>query len=61
MGGGILLLYATLIFGSRTTDLAVNATIPEVATLVTAFLFTLAIAYFASFRKSKVILALGML
>jgi hypothetical protein len=61
MGWGILLLYATLIYGSRTTDLAVEATIPEVATLVTAFIFTLSIAYFASFRKSKVILALGML
>lgn len=60
MGGGILLLYGTLIYGSRTTD-AATAAIPEVATLVTAFLFTLAVAYFSSLRKSKVILALGIL
>lgn len=60
MGGGILLLYGTLIYGSRTTDFS-QAVIPEVATIVTAFLFTLAIAYFASLRKSKVILALGMI
>lgn len=60
IGAGILLLYGTLIYGSRTTDLAA-ATIPETATLVTAFLFTIAIAYFASERKSQVILVLGML
>jgi hypothetical protein len=60
MGWGILLLYATLIYGSRTTDVA-TAAIPEVATLVTAFLFTLVVAYFSSLRKSKVILALGIL
>ncbi len=60
MWWGILLLYATLIYWSRTTDMAI-ATIPEVATLVTAFIFTIAIAYFASYRKSKVILALWML
>jgi hypothetical protein len=61
MGWGILLLYGTLLYGSRTTDLAMSATIPEVATLVTAFIFTLGVAYFASFRKSKVILILGIL
>ena len=37
------------------------AAIPEVATLVTAFIFTLGVAYFASLRKSKVILILGIL
>lgn len=60
IGAGILLLYGTLLYGSRTTDLAVAA-IPEVATLVTAFIFTLGVAYFASLRSSKVILALGIL
>lgn len=60
IGSGILLFYGTLIYGSRTTDVAIAA-IPEVATLVTAFVFTLAVAYFASYRKSKVILALGIL
>jgi Predicted membrane protein (DUF2339) len=61
MGSGILLLYGTLIYGSRTTDLAIEAKIPEIATIVTAFIFTLAVAYFASLRKSKVILSLGIL
>jgi hypothetical protein len=60
IGAGILLLYGTLLYGSRTTDLAIAA-IPEVATLVTAFVFTLGVAYFASLRKSKVILILGIL
>ncbi len=56
----ILLLYWTLIYWSRASDLA-KATIPEYATLVTAFLFIIAIAYFASLRKSKVILVLWMI
>lgn len=60
IGAGILLLYGTLIYGSRTTDLA-TAIIPETATLVTAFLFITAISYFASERKSQVILVLGMM
>ena len=58
--GGILLLYGTLMYWSRTTDLA-SAVIPEVATLVTAVVFTIIIAYFASSRKSKVILMLSMI
>jgi hypothetical protein len=61
IGAGILLLYATLIYGSRTTDLAKAAVIPEIATLVTAFIFTVAISYFSSIRKSKAILVLGMI
>jgi hypothetical protein len=60
MGGGILLLYGTLIYGSYTTDSSA-VLIPEVATIITAFIFTLFVAYFASLRKSKVILALGIL
>ncbi len=60
MGWGILLLYGTLIYGSRTTDAAL-VLIPEQATLITAFLFTFAVAYFSSLRKSKVILAIGIL
>ena len=38
MGGGILLLYGTLIYGSRATEMA-EAVIPEVATLVSAVFF----------------------
>jgi hypothetical protein len=61
IGSGVLLLYGTLIYGSRTTELATVAMIPEAATLFTAVLFTIAVSYFASRRKSKVILMLGMI
>jgi hypothetical protein len=60
IGSGILLLYGTLIYGSRTTE-AATAMIPEVVTLFTAIVFTIAISYFASKRNSKVILILGMI
>ena len=50
-----------MIYGSRTVDIATQTTMPEVATLFTAFFFTLAVAYFASLRKSKVILAMAMI
>jgi hypothetical protein len=60
MGGWILLLYGTLIYGSLTTE-TLSATIPEVGTLVTASLFTIVAAYLASIRHSKVILALVLL
>jgi Predicted membrane protein (DUF2339) len=59
IGSGVLLLYGTLMYGSRTTELA-TAMIPEAATLFTAALFTIAVAYFASKRSSKAILILGM-
>lgn len=38
-----------------------SAIIPEMATLITAGIVTVALVYFASFRKSLVILVLGML
>ncbi len=60
MGGWILLLYWTLIYWSRATDVG-WATIPEIATLVTASFFTIAVSYFASIRKSKIILAIALL
>ncbi len=60
MWGGILLLYGTLIYGSRATDTG-SATIPEIATLFSAGIFTLVSAYFAKLRQSKVILALGII
>lgn len=59
IGSGVLLLYGTLIYGSRATETA-QAMIPEVASLLSAILFTIAVAYFASKRNSKVILMLGM-
>ncbi len=60
MGGGILLLYGTLIYGSRATEMA-EAVIPEVATLVSAVFFTILVTYFASMRKSKAILIIGLI
>ncbi len=60
IGSGVLLLYGTLIYGSRATETA-SAVIPELATLFTAILFTVSVAYFASKRNSKVILMLGMI
>ncbi len=60
IGSGVLILYGTLIYGSRATETA-HAVIPEIATLVTAILFTIIVAYFASRRNSKVILMLGMI
>lgn len=60
IGSGILLLYGTLVYGSRATELA-SAMIPEVVTLITAVLFTVVVSYFASKRNSKVILMLGMI
>lgn len=59
IGSGVLLLYGTLIYGSRATETA-QAMIPEIASLLSALLFTIAVAYFASKRNSKVILMLGM-
>lgn len=63
IGGGVLILYLTLIYGSRYEigsqyNLLV---IPEFASLVIAALFAAAISYYAYERKSKSILALGML
>jgi|GEM_PF-1440675 len=60
IGSGVLMLYGTLIYGSRATEMS-GAIIPEVATLITALLFTVSVAYFASRRNSKLILILGMI
>jgi len=62
IGSGVLLLYGTLMYGSRATELATDtAVIPEAATLITALIFTVVVAYFASKRNSKAILMLGMI
>jgi hypothetical protein len=60
IGSGVLLLYGTLIYGSRTTDVA-TAMIPEVMSLMTSVVFTIAIAYFAAKRSSRLILIIGMI
>lgn len=59
MGGWILLFYGTLIYGSR--NIGHNAVIPELAALVVSSVVTISTAYFASLRKSKVILAIALL
>jgi hypothetical protein len=60
IGGGVVLLYGTLMYGSQTTDIG-GAVIPEIASLIIAVFFTLAVTYFAAERRSTVIFALGML
>ncbi len=61
MGGWILLFYGTLIYGSRNTEVGQSAAIPEIAALIVTTLVTIGTAYFASLRKSKVILAIALL
>ncbi|MDD5770205.1 MAG: DUF2339 domain-containing protein [Candidatus Gracilibacteria bacterium] len=60
IGIGVLLLYGTLIYGSRNNGIE-NSTIPEIASLSVSFIFTFIISYFANIRKSKVILILSLL
>jgi hypothetical protein len=59
IGGGVILLYGTLMYGSQATDIG-GAVIPEISSLIIAVFFTLAVTYFAAERKSTVIFALGM-
>lgn len=56
----VLLLYGTLIYWSRSTATR-DLLIPEVFSLVISFAFTFIISFFASVRKSNVILILSML
>lgn len=61
IGGGILTLYVSLIYGSRFDSTQASAIIPEMWTLVIATIFAIGVAYFSSKRASKVILSLGIL
>ncbi len=60
IGGGVLIMYITLIFGSRfqSTETAI---IPELFALVIALSFSVAIAFYAYSRKSRYILIVGAL
>jgi hypothetical protein len=60
IGGGVLIMYITLIFGSRFQSAEI-AIIPEVFALVIALAFSIAIAFYAYSRKSKYILIMGAL
>ena len=60
IGGGILTLYISLIYGSKFDDIS-TAVIPEVLALAVAGIFSLAVYYYSWVRKSTNILLLGML
>lgn len=61
IGGGILIFYVTLIYGSRFEGATEGAIIPEMWTLMIATLFSLAVVFYSYIRESKYILLLGML
>ncbi len=62
IGGGILMLYVTLIYGGRfETAENINQIIPEGFALLVAAVFSAAVAFYARERQSSQILAVGML
>lgn len=61
LGGGLLILYLTLIFGSRFDTDNVNVLIPEAWALIIATLFTIGVAFFSYTRQSQYILLVGIL
>ena len=61
LGGGLLMLYLTLIFGSRFDTENVRVLIPEAWTLIIATLFTIGVAFFSYIRQSNYILLVGIL
>lgn len=61
LGGGLLMLYLSLIFGSRFPTENVQALIPEAWALIIATLFTLGVAFFSYTRRSQYILLVGIL
>lgn len=61
LGGGLLMLYLTLIYGSRFETGSTQASIPETWALVIATLFTLGVAFFSYVKQSQYILLVGIL
>jgi hypothetical protein len=61
LGGGLLMLYLSLVFGSRFQTENVQALIPETWALIIATLFTLGVAFFSYTRRSQYILLVGIL
>lgn len=61
LGGGLLMLYLSLIFGSRFQTENLQALIPETWALIIATLFTLGVAFFSYTRRSQYILLVGIL
>ena len=61
LGGGLLMLYLSLIFGSRFQTDSLKALIPELWSLLIASLFTFAVAFFSYQKQSQYILLVGIL
>jgi hypothetical protein len=61
LGGGLLMLYLSLIFGSRFQTESVQVLIPETWALIIATLFTMGVAFFSYTRHSQYILLVGIL
>jgi hypothetical protein len=61
LGGGLLMLYLSLIFGSRFQTGSAQALIPETWALIIATLFTLGVAFFSYTRGTQYILLIGIL
>ena len=61
LGGGLLMLYLSLIFGSRFQTENVQVLIPETWALIIATLFTMGVAFFSYIRHSQYILLVGIL
>ncbi|NOR81453.1 MAG: DUF2339 domain-containing protein [Methyloprofundus sp.] len=60
LAGGLLMLYVSLIFGSRFETIEQHALIPEVWALLVATLFTISVAFFSYIRQSQYILLIGI-
>lgn len=61
LGGGLLMLYLSLIFGSRIQPETAQVLIPETWALIIATLFTVGVAFFSYTRHSQYILLIGIL
>ena len=61
LGGGLLMLYLSLIFGSRFQIENIQVLIPEAWALIIATLFTVGVAFFSYTRHSQHILLVGIL
>jgi hypothetical protein len=61
LGGGLLMLYLSLIFGSRFQTENIQVLIPEAWALIIATLFTMGVAFFSYTRHSQYILLVGIL
>lgn len=61
LAGGLLMLYVSLIFGSRFETIEQQALIPELWALLIATLFTIGVAFFSYSRQSQYVLLIGIL